>query len=195
MPVAAIPFKSPAPFELPGHLVEALRTMPFTAAAEQVLAIMRDSGCADLIVVTLKDAQGRLSPGPSLATDPRHALIAQEIEAEIDQHAWTLDSEAGKGSFFGQAILGGQPLLMMGEVASNEPDPFPPSFRNYLLAGQGKANLGFLYVFPLQDEAGTAHGAIALHRSLPSGPLNHDQPAIVNALVRELGPKAAHPTA
>lgn len=195
MPVAAIPFKSPAPFELPPHLTDALRGMPFAAAAQQVLEIMRDSGCADLLLVALKDPEGTLRPGPSLAHAPMHEVAAEAVEAEIEQRALVLDSEEGRQNFMGQAIHGGQPLLMMGEVAQGEPDPFPASFRSYVLQGQAKANLGFLYVFPLMDEAGTAHGAIALHRGLGSGPLNHDQPAIVNALVRELGPKAAHPTA
>lgn len=190
MAVAAIPFKSPAPFELPPHLTEALQAMPFADAARQVLEIMRDSGCADLLLVALKDAQGTLRPGPSLAYAPANAEAAAAIEAEIGERALALDSEAGRADFMGQAITGGQPLLMMGEVAEGEPAPFPESFRRYLLQGQEKANLGFLYVFPLTDPAGAAHGAIALHRSLASGPLNHDQPAIVNALVRELGPKA-----
>lgn len=187
MPIAAIPFKSPAPFELPPHLLDALRGMPFTAAAQQVLEIMRDSGCADLLLVAMKNAEGQLVAGPALSYSPNEASIAEAVEAEIDQRRLALDSDAGREDFLGRAVTGRQPLLMMGDVVDGEADPFPASFRAYILKGQPKNNLGFLYVFPLLDAAGEAHGAIALHRGLASGPLNHDQPAIVHALVTELG--------
>jgi hypothetical protein len=190
MPIAAIPFKSPAPFELPPHLLDAIRGMPFGAAAQQVLEIMRDSGCADLLLVAVKDTEGRLTAGPALTYNPGEASIAEAVEAEIDQRRLALDSEAGREDFMGRAVTGGQPLLMMGDVVEGEPDPFPKSFRAYILKGQPKNNLGFLYVFPLTDSAGQTHGAIALHRGLASGPLNHDQPAIVHALVTELGARA-----
>ena len=39
--------------------------------------------------------------------------------------------------------------------------------------------------------AGAAYGALALYRPLQAGPLNHDQPAIAQALVTELAARAA----
>lgn len=80
---------------------------------------------------------------------------------------------------------------MMGELEAAEPGPFPPAFAGYLLDGAPRANVGFLYVFPLVDATGKAHGALALHRRLAAGPLNHDQPAIAQALVTELAARAA----
>jgi hypothetical protein len=90
----------------------------------------------------------------------------------------------------GQAIAAGQPLLMMGDVADGTADPFPATMRGYLLHGEKTGNLGFLYVFPIKDESGAVHGALALHRWLASGPLNHDQPAITHALILELARRA-----
>lgn len=45
---------------------------------------------------------------------------------------------------------------------------------------------GFLYAVPLLAN-GQARGALMLHRPPAAGPLNHDQPAIVNALSEFLG--------
>ena len=42
----------------------------------------------------------------------------------------------------------------------------------------------------IKDESGAVHGALALHRWLASGPLNHDQPAITHALILELARRA-----
>ncbi|MFP5501644.1 MAG: hypothetical protein ACLGIN_04085 [Candidatus Sericytochromatia bacterium] len=187
MPVTAIPFKSPAPFELPDYLVESLTSLPFEEATKQVLEILRDAGCADLLLTATVDASGRLHAGPRLAGDERLAEVAQEIEDELAMQALSVESVEGRQSFFGQAIHAGSPLLMMGEVAEGEADPFPGALRRYLRAGLERNNLGFLYVFPLINEAGEARGAVALHRSLASGPLNHDQPAITHSLLFELG--------
>lgn len=41
---------------------------------------------------------------------------------------------------------------------------------------------GFHYVLPLIGDAGEPLGTLSLHRWLPSGPMNHDQPAIASAL-------------
>jgi hypothetical protein len=190
MPVAAIPFKSPAPFDLPPYIAEALRELSLPAAIEQVAQMLMDSGCADVILSAVVDGAGCVRPGPYRAQDPRHADAAQAIHTEMATEPLALDSDAGRANFLVQAINGGQPLLMMGDVTPEGNDPFPAAFRAYLLQGQAQANVGFLYVFPLKDDDGNVHGALALHRALGSGPLNHDQPAITHALVLELSRRA-----
>lgn len=190
MPVTAIPFKSPAPFDLPPYIGESLRDLSLPAAIEQVEQILMDSGCADVILSVLVDGNGQLRPGPYRTHDPRVADTIQDVHGEMAGRALAADSEAGRQDFMGQAVSGGQPLLMMGEVELRGSDPFPTAFRFYLLHGDQKNNLGFLYVFPVKDESGHVHGALALHRWLQSGPLNHDQPAITHALVLELAKRA-----
>lgn len=190
MPVAAIPFKSPAPFDLPPHITEALRELSLPAAIEQVAQLLMDSGCADVIVSAVVDGAGCVRPGPYRVQDARLADALQAVYAEMADQPLALDSEAGRANFLVQAIQGGSPLLMMGDVTPTGTDPFPSAFRAYLLQGQAQANLGFLYVFPLKDDEGQVHGALALHRALGSGPLNHDQPAIAHALVLELSRRA-----
>jgi hypothetical protein len=190
MPITAIPFKSPAPFELPPYIGEALNELSLPAAIEQVEQILMDSGCADAILSVVVDGNRQLKPGPFRTQDPRVADTMQTVYEELAKRHLTLDSDEGRADFMGQAIHGGQPLLMMGDVALNEPDPFPTLLRFYLLHGDQKNNVGFLYVFPVKDEQGRVHGALALHRWLASGPLNHDQPAITHALVLALAHRA-----
>jgi hypothetical protein len=120
-----------------------------------------------------------LTPGPVLG--------GAGLEQALDQ----VRQPGATPDFLRQAIERRTPLLMMGELDAAEPGPFPPAFAGYLLGGAAKANVGFLYVFPLLDAQGEPHGALALHRSLPAGPLNHDQPAIAQALVTELAARAA----
>lgn len=190
MPVAAIPFKSPAPFDLPPHITEGLNELSLPAAIEQVAQMLMDSGCADAIVSAVVDANGQLRPGPYRAQDERVTDALAAVHADMAAHAPALDSDAGRQHFLGQGIHAAQPLLMMGDVELQAPDAFPTAFRFYLLRGNPKHNLGFLYVFPLKDEQGRVHGAMALHRWLESGPLNHDQPAITHALILALSRRA-----
>lgn len=192
MPVTAIPFKSPPPFDLPPYLTESLRDMSLPAAVEQVEQILMDSGCADAILSALIDANGHVRPGPYRVHDARQTEAMKAVYDEMAGRNLALDSEEGRADFLGQAVHGGQPLLMMGELEPNGPDPFPAGLRTALLQGQPKANLGFMYVFPIKDENGRVHGAMALHRALGSGPLNHDQPAITHALILELARRAGH---
>ncbi|MDB5100983.1 MAG: hypothetical protein JWM80_5404 [Cyanobacteria bacterium RYN_339] len=178
MPVTAIPFRSPPPYELPPHVVESLRQLDAPAAAVQVLELLRQLDAADAQLVAF--GRDELEPGPALGD---HEGLTQALEQ--------LRSPGPSTDFLRQAIAQGGPLLMMGELEAAEPAPFPPAFAGYLLGGAERANVGFLYVFPLMDAQGAAHGALALHRTLTAGPLNHDQPAIAQALVTELAARAA----
>ncbi|MFN3431552.1 MAG: hypothetical protein ACK46X_16565 [Candidatus Sericytochromatia bacterium] len=190
MPVAAIPFKSPPPFELPFYIAEALRELSLPAAIEHVERILMDSGCADAILSVVLDGAGHLRPGPYRAHDPHVETALKGVYDEMCTLQPALDSEPGRQDFMGQAIAAGQPLLMMGDVTEGAADPFPATMRGYLLHGEKTGNVGFMYVFPIKDDSGAVHGAMALHRWLASGPLNHDQPAITHALILELARRA-----
>lgn len=191
MPITAIPFKSPPPFELPGAIAESLHDRSLPAAFEQVEKILLDAGCADTLLSVIVDANGQLRPASYRASDERVVDTLGDVYAEMTKHPVTLDSEAGRKDFMGQAIHAGQPLLMMGDVSVHEADGFPTALRFYLLRGNQTNNIGFLYVFPVKDDEGQIHGAIAVHRWLASGPLNHDQPAITHALILELAKRAS----
>jgi hypothetical protein len=180
MPVTAIPFRSPPAFDLPPHVIDGLRRLPAPAAASEALELLGQLDAADGQLVAF--GTGQLAPGPVAAGNPaEHGLLTQTLE------------QAAGGSFLHQAIERGAPLLFMGEVEPGDAN-FPPAFTSYLLAGAPKANIGFLYVFPLLDEQGGAHGVLALHRKLGAGPLNHDQPAIAQALASELAQRAKETT-
>lgn len=180
MPVNAIPFKSPAPFALPPHIADALAALPFEQAARQVIELMLDAGCADVLVMGRVEGD-RFVAGPALGIDDAATSVA--VQAADDLGATT-----GEG-VMARALAAKQPLLLMGEVVANEADCLPGPLKTYLLDGQARANLGFVYVFPVLDAAGAARGALLLARPLSTGPLNHDQPAIAAALVELL---AAH---
>ena len=81
--------------------------------------------------------------------------------------------------------------LFMGEVAPDDAAIPYAAARAYLMAGSTKGNLGFSYANPIVDANGKVHGVLCLYRSLAAGPLNHDQPALVRALVLLLGENLA----
>ncbi|MOA59406.1 hypothetical protein D3C78_1840100 [compost metagenome] len=66
----------------------------------------------------------------------------------------------------------------MGDLESSEAG-LRPALVEAFLAGRPQADLGFAYVLPLIGASGTPHGVLTLIRG--DGPLNHDQPAIVQA--------------
>jgi hypothetical protein len=81
-------------------------------------------------------------------------------------------------------------MLFMGEVTGEEAALPLPAMRRYLLCGEAAANLGFLYANPIGDERPL--GVLTLCRNLGAGPLNHDQPALVRALVLLLSENLAN---
>jgi hypothetical protein len=158
-------------------VIDGLRQQDARAAAADVLELLRQLDAAEAQLVAF--GKDELTPGPVLG--------GQGLDQALEQ----VRQPGGTPDFLRQAIERGTPLLLMGELRQDEPGPFPPAFAGYLLGGAASANVGFLYVFPLVDEHGAAHGALALHRPLQAGPLNHDQPAIAQALVTELAARAA----
>ncbi len=179
MPVTAIPFKAPAPFDIPPHMADPIRLAAPETAGEQALALLQQVDAGDAMAIAWADANGRLSGGPFAAVDGgATGALAAMAAGQV-------------GEFMARAVTEGKPLLYMGEVADADPEPFPPAFKTWLLGSSAAANIGFLYVFPLLAPAGQARGALMIHRSLAAGPLNHDQPAIAHALAHLLGEAAA----
>lgn len=179
MPVTAIPFKAPAPFDIPPHMAAPIRQSAPEAAGEQALALLQQVDAGDAMAIAWADEAGGLSGGPFFAADGgAHAALGAMAAGQL-------------GAFLHPAVADAKPLLYMGEVTDADGGPFPPALHTWLLGGQAVANVGFLYVYPLLDPAGKARGALMIHRSLAAGPLNHDQPAIAHALAHLLGESAA----
>lgn len=181
MPVVAIPFKSPPAFELPPHVVDGLRELPAAGAASQALSLLSQIDAADAQWVAFRDATGKLTPGPVDASDP---MAKEALQRGLEALA---DAPAGEAMH--RAVETGSALLLMGDLEAGDP-AVPAPIASYLLGGEAKAPIGFLYVLPLLDASGTARGAMALHRPLAAGPLNHDQPAIAHALAAEIAARA-----
>ncbi len=184
MPVTAIPFKAPAAFDIPPHMADAIRHAPRQAAAMEAIALLEQIDAGEALAIGFTDADGRLGKGPHAATDPAAFAALQALGEARDA------APAGPDDFMGRAVADAKPLLYMGEVGPDEAG-FPAAFRDWLLGGQAAAPVGFLYVYPLLAPDGKAHGALMIRRSLAAGPLNHDQPAIANALAGLLGEAAA----
>ena len=74
----------------------------------------------------------------------------------------------------------------MGQVSAEEENPLPAGVIKFLLEGAESGMIGFSYVLPLKGSSGQLLGALTLIRSAASGPLNHEQPNICEAMRREL---------
>jgi hypothetical protein len=174
MPIAVIPFKAPPPFELPTHLQEALGAPPFEAAGHQALAILEEAGAGDLLFL-VRRAEGL---GPFIGVDAAADGVLSALAAQSDAL-----------EFVSQALSATGSLLWMGELTQGEPCPFPDVLTLYWLAGDLRRQLGFLYAFPWGAGPLKA-GALFIHRPLEAGPMNHDMPAIAQALAQALGQQA-----
>lgn len=172
MPLAAIPFKSPPPFELHPMMAEPIRQPPWATAARHALDLLVQIDAGEALAVAATDPSGRL------ILTATHGAVP---EAEAALEAWTAAPapEAAEDGFLGRVLRDSQPLLFMGAATPEEGEPLPAPMRSHLLAG---GQLGFLYVYPAGSDA-----ALMIHRPLAAGPLNHDQPAIAQAVAGLLG--------
>lgn len=165
MALASVPFKLPAPYPLPDGLRQTLRAQPVEQNVEAIMPMFIDEGMADLVLL-------EVAHGSDLRVK---ALYGRDPDA-FRPLAGSV--EALEERFSAKALESGSPLLLMGEVAAGEPG-LRPAFVEGFLAGRPSADLGFGYVIPLVGPSGTRHGVLTLIRA--DGPLNHDQPAIVQA--------------
>lgn len=165
MALTSVPFKLPAPYPLPEGLRQTLRTQPLERNVEALMTMFIDEGMADLAI--LEGARGQdLRVMALYGRDPgAYRSLAGSAEALAER-------------FSAKALETGSPLLLMGDVTPGEPGLRPALVEGFL-AGRESADLGFGYVIPLLGASGARHGVLTLIRA--DGPLNHDQPAIVQA--------------
>lgn len=183
MSVQGVAFRPPDPYPLPADFAGHLRSQPEADALRMIAQLLVDNHCADLAFIERLDRDGHLRLVAAAGVGPGAVQVAQDLMVDSAQTSYALESEAGAASTSGQAIKAGSGMLFMGEITADEAALPQPRLRSYLLGGADKANLGFYYVNPIVDATGKAHGTVTLSRSLASGALNHDQPALVRALV------------
>jgi hypothetical protein len=176
MPLMSVPFKLPAPYPLPAGLTQTLQRQPVEQNIEAIMPMLIEEGMADLALLELVD-------GETLRVK---ALYGRNAEA---YKALSGASEPLGERFAAKALEAGTPMLLMGDLVPGEPG-LRPAFVDAFLSGRSQADLGFAYVLPLIGESGTRHGVLTLVRG--DGPLNHDQPAIVQAFGQWLAHRFDH---
>ncbi|MEB3223074.1 MAG: hypothetical protein VKS61_13440 [Candidatus Sericytochromatia bacterium] len=180
MPLAAIPFKSPPAFELHPMMADPIRQGPWAEAVGRALDLLAGLDAGEAMAVARRDAGGLLA-----VTAVQGAAAAAQAALEGWAAAPALEAEAD--GFLGRVLREGQPLLMMGAATPAEGEPLPEALRAHMLAG---GQLGFLYLYPIASEA-----VLLIHRPLATGPLNHDQPAIAQAVAGLLADALVAPAA
>lgn len=176
MPLMSVPFKLPAPYPLPMGLTESLGRQPVSQNVEAVMHLLVQEGMADVAVLERLDGQ-------ELRVASTHAQSGGVFKAM--EGSVTPSGER----FAARALEARSALLVMGDLEPGE-SGFIPAFVEGFLGGRPKADLGFAYVIPLIGESGTAHGVLTIVRG--EGPLNHDQPAIVQAFGQWLAHRYDH---
>lgn len=179
MPLMSVPFKLPAPYPLPAGLTESLRRQPFDKNVEAVMHLLIQEDMADIAL--LETLQGGVLQVTATQAK-RNAETLKALEGQANPQAESLAAKA---------LEAGTPLLVMGEVEPGE-SGFSPALVERLLADRPKADLGFAYVIPLVGDSGARYGVLTLIRG--EGPLNHDQPAIVQAFTQWLAYRLDNPT-
>ena len=165
MPLMSVPFKLPAPYPLPAGLTQTLQAQPVDQNVEAIMHMLIEEGMADVALLEVLEGD---------------ALRVMAVQARRPEPFWPLVgvTEASSDRFSAKALEAGTSLLPMGDLDPAEAG-LRPAFVDAFLAGRPQADLGFAYVLPLIGEGGTRHGVLTLVRG--EGPLNHDQPAIVQA--------------
>jgi len=172
MPVSIIPFNMPEPAEIPPHIIDSLKSMPPGEAVAESMELLMQIEAADTMVYERVGAGGAPELGhvAGAGADVLRGVLERDVER----------------SFVGQEGLGTSALLIMGQAAADEESSLPSGAVRFLLEGMESGMLGFSYVLPLMGDDGQLLGALTLIRRAASGPLNHEQPNICEALRREL---------
>ena len=177
MSVAIIPFKMPEPMEIPVHIVSMLRGLPGDEAVKRGMALLMEIDAAETIVYE------RFGESEGLELGCVAGSGAEELEGALKKDCGrSMGSEASLGA---RALADLSPLLVMGQAEAGEQE-LPAGLLGFFLAGAQKADIGFIYVLPLTGKDGFPLGALTLIRPAETGPLNHDQPNITEAMCREL---------
>ena len=184
MPVTAIPFQMPEPMEIPAHLVDNLKSLPKDQAVLKGLELLLSIEAAAIMFYERVDENGAIVWGGAVGEDSDQA---QQLAAAL-----AADPGYGQGlgadnpTLSGQALAQDKALLIMGQAEAGEKNPLPDALSALALGGADSGNIGFSYVLPLKGEDGTPLGGITLWRTAPSGPLNHEQPNLTEAMRRVL---------
>ena len=178
MPVNAIPFKMPAPVEIPAHLVAILRQLPPDQAAHRAMELLLQIEAAEVLIYEHVDAEGRLSLGGVVCQDGAQAGPALALLTDEKIYGQPL-STAGLA---GRALAQGSALLVMGQTEAGEEGPLPPQLQKLLGDRGAGGNIGFVYVLPLGGGGQPPLGALTLVRGAAAGPLNHEQPGLTEGL-------------
>lgn len=178
MPVSLIPFKMPAPLEIPAHLVAALRQLPPGEAMRRGMELLLQIDAAEVILYERLDRSGRLELGGVVCRDSSRTEAVQELLRQEEFYGKPPSAEGR--SLAGAALAQGSALLVMGQAQPGEEAPLPARLREWLLATGG--SVGFVYVLPLAGQDKNPLGALTLIRPATAGPLNHDQPGLVEGM-------------
>ena len=184
MAVNVIPFSMPAPMEIPSHIVEMLSGMEPGEAVCKGMELLMGIDAADAMVYERIAGDGTMH---------LHAVRSG------DGRSGELERTLGQESFYGRplgedsrstaaaAFEKNSPLLIMGESSGDGDGPLPPGLSKVILGGSDSGNVGFVYVLPLSGAGDRPLGALTLIRAQKNGPLNHEQPNIVEAMRQLLG--------
>ena len=187
MAIMGIPFKAPAPYPLPEDFAAHLRSQAAASALGMIGRLLVDHQCADLVFIEQLGTDGVMRIATAAGVDARAKDTAAALLAEADSLAYPLPP-AGEGIPMAATVMhGGAGLLVMGELTPDDTKLPQAPLRAFLLDGAATANIGFVYYNPIVAPDGTVLGTANLFRYLASGALNHDQPALVNALLQILG--------
>ena len=183
MALTVIPFNMPAPMEIPSHIVDMLSGMEPDEAVCKGMELLLGIEVADAIVYERIAGDGTLHLHAVHSGDGR----AEELENTLRQESFYGEPlGADTRSTAAAAFAENTPLLIMGDSGDGE-RPLPPNLGKVILGGNDSGNVGFVYVLPLAGAGARPLGALTLIRSQKNGPLNHEQPNIVEGMSRLLG--------
>ncbi|MBC7545219.1 MAG: hypothetical protein H7338_21035 [Candidatus Sericytochromatia bacterium] len=187
MAIMGIPFKAPAPYPLPEDFAAHLQAQSAKEALGMISRLMIDHQCADLAFIEQLGADGQVRIVAAAGADAPAARAATDLLADAAGLAYPLPPAGDTVPMAATVIHGKAGLLVMGELAPDDTKLPQAPLRTFLLGGATAANIGFAYYNPITAPDGTVLGTMNLFRYTASGPLNHDQPALVNALLQILG--------
>ncbi len=173
MPLVAIPFQLPPAFPLPPHWLDHLGADAQDGVTERVIELLEQLDAADLIWFSK-----RLGDQWTTWDHWGRALLAGDVAARVSRD---FTQSGWDPRIWNDAMRQGHPMLVMGDGIAAGPLELPKALAEVVGA---KAPLGFLYVFPIVDASQQVVAQMSLYRLMANGPLNHDQPAIVQSLLQ-----------
>ncbi|MBI2505802.1 MAG: hypothetical protein HYW07_21525 [Candidatus Latescibacteria bacterium] len=178
MPVNAIPFKMPAPLEIPAHLVSMLRQLPPDQAVQRGMELLLQIEAAEIMIYEQVNTEGGLNLAGVVCQDAGQAGRIQVLLAGEEIYGQPLSS----AGLAGRALAQGSALLVMGQLLPGEEGPLPPRLKELLMSRASGGNIGFVYVLPLGGVGQRPLGALTLVRGAAAGPLNHEQPGLAEGM-------------